>query len=45
MIDSNPELIECLKEDMEIRIGDLTADYEEKLEIEIRRIKKKYNIL
>lgn len=44
LVDSNPELIECLKEDMDIHISNLRADYEEKLEVEIFKIKKKYQM-
>jgi hypothetical protein len=44
LVDSNPELIECLKEDMDNHINNLKSDYEEKLEIEIRKIKKKYKL-
>lgn len=44
LVDSNPELIECLKEDMDNHISSLKGDYEEKLEVEIRKIKKKYQL-
>lgn len=44
LVDSNPELIECLKEDMDNHLSNLRADYEEKLDFEIRKIKKKHQI-
>jgi len=33
-----------LKEDMDNHINNLKSDYEENLEIEIRKIKKKYKL-